>query len=390
MDKANKLILNISILAFLLLTGSVFSFMQMPYFAGYTLVAAFVPFIFLFLEINSHTDSDEEEIEVQPEIITKDVLLIETLERLFPLWQKQINSSIEESTQAVNELSARFTQIIESISTTVDVTGSAANSGERFSSLSSVKKSSDSIQFELENLKDTLIQMAHVKQSSLDEINKLSTFMSELAKMAADVEALAEQTNLLALNAAIESARAGEQGRGFAVVADEVRNLATQSKETGTNIRKKIDIITTSVDSILDNALQSSETEQKMSDTAEKVIHEVISQHKFTTYTLAESDQLLVNMGMQVQKEMTHVIIKLQFQDRMSQKLQHVVNNIATVIESLQVESNNESERRDNIRHMEEKIKSTYTTAEEMNQHDEMLSGQASSSHDKPDNISLF
>ncbi|MCW8998750.1 MAG: methyl-accepting chemotaxis protein, partial [Kangiellaceae bacterium] len=222
-----------------------------------------------------------------------DDTLTDALRQLLPIWQSQLDTTINQSSEAIDALANQFTKITDDISLAVNVTSSANSKGERFSSLASVQNSSDSIKHELENLKDTLLQISQAEKSALEEINNLSTFMTELTKMAGEVEALAEQTNLLALNAAIEAARAGEQGRGFAVVADEVRNLANQSKGTGENIRKKIDIIGESVNAILVSATQSAETEVEMAKKASEVIREVITQHKFTAYTLAESDNLL-------------------------------------------------------------------------------------------------
>ena len=101
------------------------------------------------------------------------------------------------------------------------------------------------------------------------------------------------QTRLLALNAAIEAARAGEQGRGFAVVADEVRDLASQLKNTGEDIRSKVDTIGKNITQVLKQASASAESEEAMATKSESITHEVVVQQKMTTYTLSESDNLL-------------------------------------------------------------------------------------------------
>ena len=88
-----------------------------------------------------------------------------------------------------------------------------------------------------------------VKQ--LIDINKTSAEINALAyqvkESGSDIRTImdiitniAEQTNLLALNASIEAGRAGEFGRGFAVVADEVRKLAEESKNAVNNSSRKI------------------------------------------------------------------------------------------------------------------------------------------------------
>ena len=65
-----------------------------------------------------------------------------------------------------------------------------------------------------------------------------------------------------------------------------------------------------------------------MAEKAGIVIQEVIAQHKFTAYTLAESDQLLVNMSENVQNEIAQIIVELQFQDQVSQQLQKVESDL--------------------------------------------------------------
>lgn len=71
-----------------------------------------------------------------------------------------------------------------------------------------------------------------------ERIDALSSQSEQIGEIIASVAEIAEQSRLLALNAAMEAARAGEHGRGFSVVANEIRSLASQSKESTTQVRK--------------------------------------------------------------------------------------------------------------------------------------------------------
>lgn len=77
-------------------------------------------------------------------------------------------------------------------------------------------------------------------QEIRDTVEGLRRKTDQVGQILSVVNDLAEQSKFLSLNAAIEAARAGEHGRGFGVVAVEVRNLAQQSQEATSQIRKII------------------------------------------------------------------------------------------------------------------------------------------------------
>lgn len=89
----------------------------------------------------------------------------------------------------------------------------------------------------LQDMQDSNAKMGMLVKS-VDEINKSSQKIANVIKLIDDI---AFQTNILALNAAVEAARAGEAGKGFAVVADEVRVLALKSADAANESKQLIE-----------------------------------------------------------------------------------------------------------------------------------------------------
>jgi methyl-accepting chemotaxis protein len=146
--------------------------------------------------------------------------------------------------------------------------------------------------------------------------------------MASDVQGIAQQTNLLALNAAIEAARAGEAGRGFAVVADEVRKLSGLSGDTGRRISGKVELINAAISSAFAEAEEWSERDARTVTESDAAIGNVLGALQAATGSLAQSADVLRAESEGIRDEISESLVQLQFQDRVSQILGHVLSSI--------------------------------------------------------------
>ena len=192
-------------------------------------------------------------------------------------------------------------------------------------------------------------------------INELSNYMLELKNMAGSVQKLASQTNLLALNAAIEAARAGEAGRGFAVVADEVRTLSGQSGETGRDIAKKVEAVTQAIQATIDAADNLVRTDDNNLALLDQAVMTVTARLSTEINELHDAGSRLHSLSEESATAISHIIVKLQFQDRVSQILEHLQTDL-TEIRTMMIE---ELSGEFDLHHWEQRFRQRFTTDEE-------------------------
>ncbi|MEJ8798226.1 methyl-accepting chemotaxis protein [Trinickia caryophylli] len=241
---------------------------------------------------------------------------------LAPVWSRHIESSRSQMEEAITALSARFAAIASRLDT---VLGASAGGGTGASGGSDVYASSE---HELQAV--VLRQRAAVdsKTEMLGKVQGLNGFVEELRDMVEAIKLITQQTNLLAINAAIEAAHAGEVGRGFATVAQEVRALSRKSSETGANIAAKIETIRDAIVSACAAAEHTAEEDATAMSDSQRAIEQVLVRFRDFTSSLESAAQLLRDESLSIKSEVYEALVQLQFQDRVSQIMQHVRANI--------------------------------------------------------------
>lgn len=284
-------------------------------------------------------------------------------EQLFPVWERQIENARTQTEDSVVELSGQFARMSVELDQATQLFSGMALDDRGMGAL--FERSEERLLNVVQALKTALAE----KQAQLEQIQHLSSFIDELNKMAGNVAAVASQTNLLALNASIEAARAGEQGRGFAVVATEVRELSRRSGETGKDIGIKIAEINEAIRSTCEAALEAEARDQSV-QLSESAISKVLDDFRHMAESLASSGQHLQETNAQLQAGVSQALVALQFQDRTSQILSHVRDNIGSATHAARAQADTDVEPKAvDVEALLVEIESSYAMADEHSAH---------------------
>lgn len=175
---------------------------------------------------------------------------------------------------------------------------------------------------------DNVVANSKLGMELVEMTDGIAKHAQKVRNILSEIGAIAKQTNLLALNAAIEAARAGEAGRGFAVVADEVRDLSGRTTQFSQQINVLMQSMQASVHQT-EQAIQRMAGQDMTFALDSKVrVEEII--HSMERQNVQRSDAIgrLADGSVRVEEQVNRAVTALQFQDMVSQLMDHVVRRV--------------------------------------------------------------
>lgn len=265
------------------------------------------------------------------------------LERLLltisPILSQQVMVSREHTEQEIISLTNRFANMVNELQQIVDSTGNTLGSEPHYHLDNVIDTSRDLLQPVLESLR----RLHRAEHEAMGGLQKLSGHMGGLTAIAKDIGNLTVQLNLLALSATNETAVVEDSGQSVAPVAHDLRKLAEGYLQIEREIGDKVNDMVDAANAALALSENSALLDESLSQ-AESNINQALTHLGLALAHYRSDVETLRNNADQIRDEINNVLVALQFQDRVSQILSQVENNLLNLqktIENIQQQGSN-------------------------------------------------
>jgi methyl-accepting chemotaxis protein len=249
---------------------------------------------------------------------------------VLPVIRTQLQETSRQVEEAVVGLCGNFTGIAARAREAVAQSGSLLDgqpSDNDATVESSIETSRRTITSLLERM-ERATKLSSMAVSSMEEVSRTVTGIEELL---GQVQRIAFTNKLVALNAKIEAVHVGELGSGFEVVADEISRQADRSTGLVGGIAGHIQQMRDRVDSAAGELREFlAEDRQKLDRSrqeADGALTMLWSLHQRTRDSLERT----TTDNSRLAGEIAAAVVGLQFQDRVKQRVEHVVEALQSI-----------------------------------------------------------
>jgi len=239
---------------------------------------------------------------------------------------KQTSAQIESSVVGVCN---SFQGIAERARQTVARTaGFLSREGEQASGKQSFEGLIENCTGTLITILSTTEEAGEVSRRAIERIQQMDQASQRINAALQQLEQISRGNHMLAMNARIEAAHAGEQGAGFAVVAVEVVSQTEKSQKVTAEVRTLIANLRALARSTLEDLQQMNDQGRQRVEQCRLDVDESLRDLQ-TAH--GEMKTMLTGMtedGASLASDIGAAVRGLQFQDRTSQRIAHVVEDL--------------------------------------------------------------
>lgn len=251
---------------------------------------------------------------------------------VLPKLSEQLAETSRQVEAAVVDVCTHFQGIADKAHQGVDATTALIDAGDGHDSFSALL---GRMQHTMQAMDARLTATSNRSLEAIRRLEELEHSLSGVFRNLDQIEELASSLRLLAINAKIEAVRSGERGAGFAVVADEMQRAGKESRTIAEEIRDGVMHMTAETSglaSLLRTGAQADlasieASRHEVADTAEALAH--------NHHTLRTSMREGAELSRSLAQEISAAVIGLQFQDRVHQRIGHVIDALAHMRDAL-------------------------------------------------------
>jgi len=191
----------------------------------------------------------------------------------------------------------------------------------------------------LENtLSDVVEKILLLSKDSMSMVYALDELNANVARVDKCMEQLGgvnRTTNMLALNARIEAERAGTAGAAFRVVAQEVRELSKVTQELAVSMQAELATVTDGIASGHATLQRVATIDMSENIMAKDKLEVLLSALVRRTDSLTSIVSDAVREAELMSADVGGMVTGIQFQDRMRQRLEHVVDTLQVINQAI-------------------------------------------------------
>jgi len=234
-----------------------------------------------------------------------------------PVWVRQIETVRAEGNREVGELARAFGELCRKLDHVL-APGAGRSSSEEL--LSALERNG----CELQALVAALRQLQEDKDSLVRDVGVQA---AQLKENAADIRQIALNIRMVSLNATIEAARAGAAGKPFGVIVADMRTLAARTAEASDLFSSHADGLHRSLKDVFTQR-DGQGSDALSIGAADALVQRVVASSQAMMRQLTEAIGAMEQERGKVRADVSHALVALQFQDRVSQILAHVSHNL--------------------------------------------------------------
>jgi methyl-accepting chemotaxis protein len=233
----------------------------------------------------------------------------------------QIQSAVEGVCNDFSAMASRAKQSVESAATVIG----GADGRQGLDTLVDTSRNT------LEHLLERIVRSSELSMKAVYRMDDVEDGMERIAKILAQVDGIAASTRVLAVNAKIEAVRVGEQGKGFGVVAAEISELAKSTASFASAIQAIAGELRQEIRATVGELRELASTDMTEVLLSKQEVETALNSMRRSHAAMLEEVEHSAGAAEHLAADITSAVIRLQFQDRVSQRIAHVIDALEEI-----------------------------------------------------------